>query len=105
MNTKNFKRTFRSFSRFTGSLSPYDLLGYVGLQKQRSTLDYILPAVGLVGVGIAVGVGIGMALAPKAGAELRTDVKEDLKQKVNELREKVSTASNTTAPAAIHAHS
>lgn len=46
----------------------------------------LLPAIGLVGVGLLVGVGIGMLFAPKAGYELRDDVRT----KVQNLRTKTN---------------
>jgi hypothetical protein len=99
---KNFRRGFRTFNKYYNQLAPADMLGYLGLQRRRSSLDYVLPAVGLIGVGVAVGVGIGMALVFKAGAQLRIEVKEDLKYRVNEIRDKVTSASNTTGSVGLH---
>src|SRR5687768_5006816 len=49
-------------------------LAAIGLQTRRSPTDYILPALGLFGVGVLVGAGLGLLLAPKQGRELRGDI-------------------------------
>ena len=104
INVKNIKKTLKFVSAFVNDLSTDDALGYVGLQRRRSAADYVLPAVGLFGVGVAVGVGVGIALAPKAGEQLREDVKEGVKKSVNELREKVTatTAGANSNPVGVH---
>jgi hypothetical protein len=96
MDIKDLKNTLRLVNAFVNHLSADDMLGYVGLQRRRSAMDYVLPAVGLFGTGIAVGVGLGIALAPKTGAEMREDVREGVKKGVHELRERVT---QTTAGA------
>jgi hypothetical protein len=52
-------------------LSTDDLLHSIGLQTRRTTTDYLMPALGIFGVGILVGAGVGLLLAPKPGSELR----------------------------------
>ncbi len=71
------------------------VLEQVGLQQRQSTRDVVLPALGIFGAGIAVGATLGMLFAPKRGDELRTDLRqnlEDLREKsaeeYNQLREK-----------------
>lgn len=49
-------------------------LAAIGLQPRRTTTDYILPALGLFGVGVLVGAGLGLMFAPKRGADLRQDL-------------------------------
>ncbi len=51
-----------------------DVLGAVGLQTRRDTMDMLLPAMGLFAAGLAVGCGIGLMLAPKSGAQLRQEL-------------------------------
>jgi hypothetical protein len=53
-------------------------LGALGLQTRRSAADYILPALGLFGVGVLVGAGLGLMFAPKQGRELRGDISRGL---------------------------
>ena len=49
-------------------------LAAVGLQPRRTATDYLLPVVGIFGVGLLVGAGLGLMLAPKRGSELRGDI-------------------------------
>lgn len=55
-----------------------DLLNLIGLEPRRTAVDWIWPALGFVGVGLAVGAGLGLLLAPKAGRELREDLRHRL---------------------------
>jgi hypothetical protein len=54
-------------------------LSAMGLQPRRTATDYILPALGLFGVGLLVGVGLGLMLAPKPGVELRGDIRRRMR--------------------------
>jgi hypothetical protein len=58
-------------------------LAAIGLQPRRSASDYILPALGLFGVGMLVGAGLGLLLAPKQGRELRGDINRGLSTAVH----------------------
>jgi hypothetical protein len=49
-------------------------LSAIGLQPRRTATDYLLPVVGIFGVGLLVGAGLGLMLAPKRGSELRGDI-------------------------------
>ena len=49
-------------------------LAAIGLQPRRTATDYILPVVGIFGVGVLVGAGLGLMFAPKRGSELRGDI-------------------------------
>lgn len=55
-----------------------DLLDLIGLEVQRSTSERLVPALAIFGAGVLVGVGLGLMLAPKAGSELRDDLRERL---------------------------
>jgi hypothetical protein len=55
-----------------------DLLDLIGLEERRTSTDKLVPALALFGAGVLVGVGLGLMLAPKAGRELRQDVKQKL---------------------------
>jgi hypothetical protein len=65
-----------------------DLLELVGLQTRREPTDWLLPALGIFGAGLVVGAGLGLLLAPKAGRELR----EDLRHRVQSGAEAVARA-------------
>jgi gas vesicle protein len=51
-----------------------DMLARLGLQTRTSSLDLLLPALGVFGVGMLVGAGVALVLAPKSGSELRRDL-------------------------------
>jgi hypothetical protein len=55
-----------------------DILKLFGVEERRTTMDHILPAVGLFSVGLLVGAGIGLMLATKPGDELRADLRNRL---------------------------
>jgi hypothetical protein len=57
-----------------------DMLGLIGLERKRSTLDKILPAVGWFGLGTVLGAGAALMLAPSSGKQLRSRVSEQLDQ-------------------------
>ncbi len=55
-----------------------DILKWFGVEERRTTVDYIVPAVGLFSVGLLVGAGLGLMMAPKSGRELRQDLRSRL---------------------------
>jgi gas vesicle protein len=65
-----------------------DVLSRMGLQRRTEAVDYILPSLGLFGVGIMVGAGLGLMFAPKRGAELRTDITRAAENMADKLRRK-----------------
>lgn len=60
------------------------LLDRMGLEHKRTTMDMMLPALGIFGAGIAVGAALGVLFAPKRGEEIRSD----LRDQVGQLRER-----------------
>lgn len=68
------------------SLDKDDLLNMLGLETRRNTMDYLVPALALFGVGIVVGAGIGLLVAPRPGRELR----DDLAQRIQNAPEAIS---------------
>ncbi len=60
------------------------VLNRLGLEPKRSTMELMLPALGIFGVGIAVGSALGVVFAPKRGDELRSD----LKHRISDLRDR-----------------
>lgn len=62
-----------------------DVLDLVGLQRRRTAIGAVLPALGLVAFGAAIGAGVGLMFAPSSGRRLRQDMSERLDQ----MREKV----------------
>jgi hypothetical protein len=57
-----------------------DFLNMLGLETQRSTVDYLIPALALFGVGLLVGTGVGLLVAPRPGRELRADLGRRLQE-------------------------
>ena len=55
-----------------------DILRLFNVEERRTTMDYVLPAVGLFSVGLLVGAGLGLMMAPKPGRELRQDLRNRL---------------------------
>ena len=74
-----------------------DLLDLVGLQRSSSN-DWIAPALTAPGVGLLVGAGLGLLLAPKAGSELRNDLKDRLRTAQDALPEQLRGATANAAP-------
>ena len=54
------------------------LLGELGLEKRRTTGDFVLPAIGVFAAGAIVGGVIGLLLAPSSGRELRSEIEKRL---------------------------
>lgn len=62
-----------------------DLLDLVGLESRRTTADALVPALTAFSVGVLVGVGVGLLIAPKAGSELRSELRGRLGGGTDEL--------------------
>ena len=57
-----------------------DVLGMLGLETKSSTGAWLAGTLGTFGVGLLVGAGIALMLAPKAGVDLRQDLKDKLRR-------------------------
>ena len=57
------------------NLDKDDVLGMLGLQAKRSDTSRVLQTLGTFGIGLVVGAGVALLLAPKAGSELRQDLR------------------------------
>jgi len=55
-----------------------DFLGLLGLQTKHSFTNQLLGTLGTFGIGLLVGAGVALLLAPKAGSELRHDLRAKL---------------------------
>lgn len=62
-----------------------DVLGRVGLERRRDTLDRLLPALGLFGAGAAAGAACALLMAPSSGAETR----ERLNKRIQTAKEQL----------------
>jgi hypothetical protein len=52
-----------------------DMLGLLGLSTTPSTSSQLADVLGIFGLGVLVGAGVALLLAPKAGHELRDDLR------------------------------
>jgi hypothetical protein len=68
------------------TLDKDDVLEKLGLETRKNASDYLLPAIGLFGAGLAVGCGLGLLLAPKSGRELRAELGERLNEGLEQGR-------------------
>jgi hypothetical protein len=66
-----------------------DLLGSVGLERRRTAMDRLLPAIGLVGLGTAIGAGVALLCAPSSGRELRAKMSEQLDSAKERAKERL----------------
>ncbi|HEU5076916.1 MAG TPA: YtxH domain-containing protein [Polyangiaceae bacterium] len=66
-----------------------DLLNTVGLERRRTTMDRLLPALGLIGLGTAIGAGVALLWAPSSGRELRAKVSEQIDNAKDRAKERL----------------
>jgi hypothetical protein len=62
-----------------------DVLGMLGLESKTSTGAWLAGTLGTFGVGMLVGAGIALMLAPKAGIELRQDIRDKLRRTAEDV--------------------
>ncbi len=62
-----------------------DVLGMIGLESKTSTGAWLAGTLGTFGVGLLVGAGIALMLAPKAGIELRQDLRDKLRRTADDV--------------------
>lgn len=67
-----------------------EVLAALGLERRRSSLDVVLPALGCLAAGIAIGTGITLLFAPKSGREMRREIGD----KATTLSTRLTTAAN-----------
>lgn len=70
------------------NIEPNDFLNRVGLERRRSTMDAVLPALGFFAAGAAIGAGLAILFTPSTGSEVRGKIAKaatDAKDKVEGL--------------------
>jgi len=60
------------------NLDKDDFLGILGLETKHTFTSQLLGTLGTFGIGLLVGAGVALLLAPKAGNELRHDLRAKL---------------------------
>jgi hypothetical protein len=75
-----------------------DILEMMGLQSKTSTGAWMAGALGTFGVGLLVGAGIGLMLAPKAGRELREDLRDRFRRVPSDADDAISALGRETSP-------
>ena len=83
-------RLARGFQHFGAD----DVLGLIGLERRRSTMEKVLPAVGWFGLGTALGAGAALMLAPTSGRELRARVSDQLGEAKQRMADEVHSIEN-----------
>ncbi|MEY3210781.1 MAG: hypothetical protein RIT28_1262 [Pseudomonadota bacterium] len=68
------------------SLDKDDVLQLLGLETRRTNMDYLVPSLAILGLGLLVGTGLGLLVAPRPGRELR----EDLAKRIQDMPETMS---------------
>lgn len=63
------------FTDIGDRFSKDQILDSLGLQEKRTNTDYLVPALGIFGAGLAVGAVLGLLFAPKSGRDIRTDIR------------------------------
>jgi hypothetical protein len=76
-----------------------DVLALAGLVRKPTTLENILPAIGLVAAGVVIGAGLGLFYAPESGRLFRDDVTRNVNARVGQLRDRVTEKANETKQA------
>ena len=74
---------------YFSNLRQNDLLRPFGLRRRRMVARAVLPAVALLGVGLALGAGVALLFAPKTGRELRSDLGRRAGQLTDSVRNAV----------------
>lgn len=69
------------------NLDKDDILEMLGLETKQSTGAWVAGTLGTFGVGLLVGAGIALMLAPKAGRELREDLRDKLRRGQHDVDE------------------
>jgi gas vesicle protein len=77
-----------------------DILEMMGLQSKASTGAWLAGTLGTFGVGLLIGAGIGLMLAPKAGSELREDLRDKFRRIPADANDAVAAMTGRESPTA-----
>jgi hypothetical protein len=79
---------------FTDQLPTQEFAKLLRLEPQRSQTESMLGSLALLGAGALVGATVALFLAPKRGAELRHDVRDQLRSTAGKIAEAVDPSSS-----------
>ncbi|KIG19216.1 hypothetical protein DB30_04681 [Enhygromyxa salina] len=68
-------------------ISRSDVLRALGLGPRAS--DYMWPALGVFASGLVLGAGAALLFAPKSGAKLRAEIRDELRTQIEEIERKL----------------
>jgi len=71
------------------NLDKDEILGLLGLETKQSTGSWLAGTLTTFGIGMLVGAGVALMVAPKAGRELRGDIRDRLRRAPDDLSEAV----------------
>ena len=83
-------------------LGTNEILAALGLERRRTALDVLLPAVGVFAAGLVVGGGIALMLAPKSGKETRRQLKGKASEITHRLGESAGELAGEVRDAVAH---
>ena len=72
------------------NLDKDELLGMLGLESKQTTASWLAGTLTTFGIGMLVGAGVALMVAPKAGRELRGDIRQRLRRAPEDLTEAVN---------------
>ena len=84
-NAQSLLSEAQSSAHTTYDAATHRVLDRLGLQHKRTASDMILPALGILGAGVAAGAVLGLLFAPRRGEEMRGEVVhrlEDLRERI-----------------------
>ena len=67
-----------------------DVLAALGLEKKSAATDYVLPSLGIFGLGMVVGAGLGLLLAPRTGRATRREIGKKIEGVAERAKDVVS---------------
>jgi hypothetical protein len=76
-----------------------DILGMIGLETKPTNYSRVFSTMGTLAIGLLVGAGVALLLAPKAGSELRNDIRTRIRHnhKADEISEGAEDSVSKTA--------
>jgi len=72
------------------NLGSSDILGAIGLERRRSETGDVFTVLGWIGLGAVVGAGAALLFAPSSGAELRSQLSDQLDSAKSRLQTRLN---------------